>query len=154
MLISWKKVLCSVLAFVFILSLFPMTFSAEETVPDAPAESTVSEEPEKVDLKKQIVDESEVPDLIDYSVVVEKKYVKRSYERESSLNEVVFLRADGAFDRYTFSFPVKYEANGEILDKNPELTIHETLLDGKYRFASTEHNDLSVLIPYPTERSL
>ncbi|MBQ4323114.1 MAG: RICIN domain-containing protein, partial [Clostridia bacterium] len=130
---------------------FTTVFAAEETDSAPPSEvETLTEEPvtepetEKVDLKKQIVPESEVPDLIDYDIAVEEKYVCRAYWEETALNEVVFLKADGSLARYVFSFPVKYEADGEVYDKQPELVARETLLADTYRYELTAQNDTTL----------
>lgn len=145
-----QKLLALLLALALSLS-FTTVFAAEETDSAPPSEvETLTEEPvtepetEKVDLKKQIVPESEVPDLIDYDIAVEEKYVCRAYWEETALNEVVFLKADGSLARYVFSFPVKYEADGEVYDKQPELVARETLLADTYRYELTAQNDTTL----------
>ncbi len=124
---------------------FPVT--AEE-ISEPPPESSGQTSPETspsvsepVDLKKQIVPRSEVPALIDYSVAVEKNYMRRAYEEEHSLNEVVFQKTDGSFDIYSFAFPVKYETeDGEILDKSPELVYNTSTAS----FATAAQNDTAL----------
>ena len=145
-----QKLLALLLALALSLS-FTTVFAAEETDSAPPSEvETLTGEPvtepetEKVDLKKQIVPESEVPDLIDYDIAVEEKYVCRAYWEETDLNEVVFLKADGSLARYVFSFPVKYEADGEVYDKQPELVARETLLADTYRYELTAQNDTAL----------
>lgn len=144
-----KRILCFTLILALLLGTISFTTFAEAPnegdVTQNQSSTETEETQEKVDLKKQIVPENEVPDLIDYNVAIEKKYVCRAYWEETSLNEVVFLRADGALDRYIFSFPVKYTQGEETYDKIPELEIQETLIGGKYRFSSTEQNDITLL---------
>lgn len=143
-----KKLLSVLLALAIVLS-FATVFAGEEVTPPSDAgQETESVSPTgetqslpRVDLKKQIVPREEVPDLIDYEVAVAEKYVCRAYWEETSLNEVVFLKADGSLARYVFSFPVKYEADGEVYDKKPELEARETLLANKYRYQLSAQND-------------
>lgn len=147
-----QKVLALLLTLALILS-YATVFSAQ-VVQDVPTPSAADSEPEEssdasaafkpVDLKQQTVPASEVPDLIDYDVAVSERYVCRAYWEETSLNEVVFLKADGSLARYVFSFPVKYEVDGEVYDKQPLLQTRETLLNGTYRFELAEQNDTTL----------
>jgi len=122
---------------------FAPVASAEEVGP--PVETDQTEVSEPYDLKKRVIPDDEVPDLIDYSVALEKKYIRRAYEKENSLNEIVFQKSDGSFDSYVFAFPVKYEtAEGEVLDKSPELVQNATLAQGKYRFSTSVQNNVSL----------
>ena len=145
-----SRLLAILLALALVLP-FSLVFSAEESdsSPPAEAQATVQEglseeEIQTADLKKQIVPASEVPDLIDYDIAVAEKYVCRAYWEETSLNEVVFLKSDGSLVRYVFSFPVKYESDGEIYDKQPALEERETLLDGTYRYQLAPQNDTAL----------
>ncbi len=71
--------------------------------------------------------------------------MRRAYELETSLNEIVFQKKDGSFDTYLFGFPVKYEMeDGSIADKKPELVLNNTLSSGLYRFSSEAKNDVSL----------
>ncbi len=137
-----------VLALVLQVAVLSLPMTAEE-IPETPPETSGQTSPETptpevsapVDLKKQIVPRSEVPAIIDYSVAVEKKYMRRAYEEEHSLNELAFQKTDGSFDIYSFAFPVKYEtADGEILDKSPEL-VYDTATAS---FATAAQNDTAL----------
>ncbi len=125
----------------FVFGAIPVSF-AETEVSES---SEISEIQEPIDMKKQIVPDSEVPDLIDYSVAVENKYMRRAYEQETSLNDVVFQKTDGSFDVYSFAFPVKYEqSDGTMTDKVPELVRNAELSSGQYRFSTTAQNNVSL----------
>ncbi|MBO5221853.1 MAG: hypothetical protein J6C26_06045, partial [Clostridia bacterium] len=103
---------------------FTTVFAAEETDSAPPSEvETLTEEPvtepetEKVDLKKQIVPESEVPDLIDYDIAMVDFITGRSlYERA--------LRADmTTTDSWENELIGRYhDLEGEIVEPNEEYT--------------------------------
>ncbi|MBP3299913.1 MAG: RICIN domain-containing protein, partial [Clostridia bacterium] len=131
-------------AAVFAASEVPADPTPVDSAPESPVET---ESLLTADLKKQIVPEAEVPDLIDYSVAVEEKYVCRAYWEETDLNEVVFLKSDGTLARYYFAIPVKYEENGEVFDKKPALVERETLLNNLYRYELTAQNDTAFYCP-------
>ncbi|MBP3299890.1 MAG: RICIN domain-containing protein, partial [Clostridia bacterium] len=131
-------------AAVFAASEVPADPTPVDSAPESPVET---ESLLTADLKKQIVPEAEVPDLIDYSVAVAEKYVCRAYWEETDLNEVVFLKSDGTLARYYFAIPVKYEENGEVFDKKPALVERETLLNNLYRYELTAQNDTAFYCP-------
>ncbi|MBP3300256.1 MAG: DNRLRE domain-containing protein, partial [Clostridia bacterium] len=147
-----KKLLALLLALALVVS-YAAVFSASEVPADPTPVDSAPESPVETesllteDLKKQIVPEAEVPDLIDYSVAVAEKYVCRAYWEENDLNEVVFLKSDGTLARYYFAIPVKYEENGEIFDKKPALVERETLLNNLYRYELTAQNDTAFYCP-------
>ena len=107
-----QKLLALLLALALSLS-FTTVFAAEETDSAPPSEvETLTEEPvtepetEKVDLKKQIVPESEVPDLIDYDIAVEEKYVCRAYWKRAGH---CVMDNDGNNDVPRWDFPVNQQ---------------------------------------------
>ena len=118
-----QKLLALLLALALSLS-FTTVFAAEETDSAPPSEvETLTEEPvtepetEKVDLKKQIVPESEVPDLIDYDIAMVDFITGRSlYERA--------LRADmTTTDSWENELIGRYhDLEGEIVEPNEEYT--------------------------------
>ncbi|MBQ2272612.1 MAG: RICIN domain-containing protein [Clostridia bacterium] len=147
-----KKMFSVTLALALLLQIFALALPVSaETVDETDTSSTGNRKHlelgsfsiyDEMSIERPIVPQSEVPAVLDYSIVQENYYVRRAYEFETSLNEIVFMKTDGALDSYYFAFPVKYvDENGEVRDKAPELTYNASLTAGKYRMTTTSAND-------------
>lgn len=75
----------------------------------------------KDEVEKQIneneLKEENVPEIIGYEYAKKKNHIKRVYDKENSLNEIVFLNDDGTETAYLYDYPVKYEDDeGNVKD--------------------------------------
>ena len=77
-----KKMFSVTLALALLLQIFALALPVSAETVDETDTSSTGAATEAIDLKKQIVPQSEVPALIDYSVAVENKYTCRAYHMD------------------------------------------------------------------------
>ncbi len=81
---------------------------------------------DKLSEERRILNEYELPEAIDYQYANEKGHCERLYDKEPSLNTMVFKNNDGTNSLYYFNYPVKYyDEIGSIHDKSTILVEEE-----------------------------
>lgn len=64
-----------------------------------------------------MLQESDVPYIMDYNEAVSKRHVKREKDKETGLDDLVFKNEDGSYTKYIYDQNIKYiDKSGEVKD--------------------------------------
>lgn len=112
--------------------------SADPTVVDTAFESTSS-----------VISENDIPECLAPEALENSKFAARLYEKETSLDTVLFANKDGSETVYIFNEDVKYvNESGKIADKSNKLysNVESKAYSSDYSYVNKE-NDINTYFP-------
>ena len=112
--------------------------SADPTVVDTAFESTSS-----------VISENDIPECLAPGASENSKFAARLYEKETSLDTVLFANKDGSETVYIFNEDVKYvNESGKIADKSNKLysNVESRAYSSDYSYVNKE-NDINTYFP-------
>lgn len=112
------------------LSIMISLFSISSVFAETVSNIEISKDEKLNSDKLCVLSKEQIPEAIDYEVVLEKGHCKRNKEAEKALNSFIFSNLDGTQSCYFFNYPVKYiDESGIIKDKSNIITRNDSTSD-------------------------